>query len=182
VKIAIFIDGAYLDKIAEPEFGVRIDYEKISKELSLGKELLRTYYYHCEPYQSNPPTPEESERFSRAQRFFSMLTKLPRFEVRLGKLQCISGEFRQKGVDTLLSIDMVNLAASGKISDAVLLAGDSDYIPAIKVIKDHGVNITLFHSKNRGSYHSALWDICDERFPIDLGLIEKIKRKPVSSA
>lgn len=85
--------------------------------------------------------------------------------------------FRQKGVDTLLSIDMVNLAASGKISDAVLVAGDSDYIPAIRVVKDHGVNVTLFHSKDKNSYHRALWDICDERYPIDLGLIEKIKRK-----
>ncbi|MBI5886872.1 MAG: NYN domain-containing protein [Deltaproteobacteria bacterium] len=86
------------------------------------------------------------------------------------------GEFRQKGVDTLLSIDMVNLAASGKISDAVLLAGDSDYIPAIKVVKEHGVNVFLFHSKDKKSYHEALWDICDERFPIDSGLIAKIKR------
>ncbi|MBI5886873.1 MAG: NYN domain-containing protein [Deltaproteobacteria bacterium] len=91
MKIAIFIDGGYLDKVVKNEFGihVHIDYEKIAKELSLGKEILRTYYYHCEPYQSNPTTSDEKERFSKAQKFHSMLNKLPRYEVRLGKLQCI---------------------------------------------------------------------------------------------
>ena len=180
MKVAIFIDGGYLDKIAKDEFNVRIDYEKLSKELSLGKEILRTYYYHCEPYQSTPVTTEERERFSKAQKFHGALIRLPRYEVKLGQLQCIRGEFRQKGVDTLLSIDIVNLAASSKISDVVLLAGDSDYLPAIKVAKEHGVNVTLYHSKERSHYHNALWEICDERFSIDLGLIEKIKRIPSS--
>ena len=38
--------------------------------------------------------------------------------------------FEQKGIDTLLSIDMVNLAATKQVSNIILLAGDSDYIPA----------------------------------------------------
>ncbi len=104
-----------------------------------------------------------------------MLERLPKYEVRLGKLAFRNGEFEQKGVDTLLSIDLVNLAASGKISDAVLMAGDSDFIPAVKVAKNYGINIHLYHSKIKGQYHDALWQICDERIPIDAGLINKIK-------
>ncbi len=67
-QVAIFIDGGYLDKLLRNEFdGLRINYETFSREILAqihgDAYLLRTYYYHCLPYQSNPPTQEESERF-----------------------------------------------------------------------------------------------------------------------
>jgi uncharacterized LabA/DUF88 family protein len=115
MKIAIFIDGGYLDTIAK-RCGVKIDYCKLSVDVSQGKE--------------------EKTRFSNAQKFHQALERLPRYEVRTGRLVRRGDEYEQKGVDTLLSIDLVNLAASGKISDAVLVAGDSDFMPAVKVAKD----------------------------------------------
>jgi uncharacterized LabA/DUF88 family protein len=142
---------------------------------------LRAYYYNCLPYQSNPPTPEESERFAKKERYFSYLRRLPRISVRLGKLAFrglgSDGKkvFEQKGIDTLLSIDMVNLAATKQVSNIILLAGDSDYIPAVEVVKTHGVGVILYHSQKRDSYHIDLWQTCDERFPINQSLINKIK-------
>ena len=60
-RIAIFIDGAYLDYTLRQEFGgARILYDKLSAQLTQGCDVLRTNYYHCLPYQSNPPTVEES--------------------------------------------------------------------------------------------------------------------------
>ncbi|MGB4681268.1 MAG: hypothetical protein WBH65_01910 [Dethiobacteria bacterium] len=37
---------------------------KLAEWMAGGIELLRTYYYHCLPYKSNPPTEEESERYT----------------------------------------------------------------------------------------------------------------------
>jgi uncharacterized LabA/DUF88 family protein len=142
---------------------------------------LRAYYYNCLPYQSNPPTPEESERFAKKERYFSYLRRLPRFNVKVGKLAFRgidkegNKDFEQKGIDTLLSIDMVNLAATKQVSNIILLAGDSDYIPAVEVVKTHGVGVILYHSQKRDSYHIDLWQTCDERFPINQSLINKIK-------
>jgi uncharacterized LabA/DUF88 family protein len=142
---------------------------------------LRAYYYNCLPYQSNPPTPEESERFAKKERYFSYLRRLPRFNVKVGKLAFRgidkegNKDFEQKGIDTLLSIDMVNLAATKQVSNIILLAGDSDYIPAIEVTKTHGVGAILYHSQRRDSYHIDLWQACDERFPINQAFINKIK-------
>jgi uncharacterized LabA/DUF88 family protein len=175
MKIAIFIDGGYLAKIMKHK-GFQVSFGLLSAELSQGKEILRTYYYNCLPYQSSPPTKEEAERFSRAQKFHNALERLPRYEVKEGRLAKRGSDFEQKGIDTLLSIDLVNLAASGKISDAVLLAGDSDFIPAIKVAKTHGVNIYLYHSEDRREYHQSLWLICDERIPIDSDLLDRIRK------
>ena len=115
MKTAIFIDGGYLSKVMQIEFNLRVDFEKLSNVIANGREILRTYYYNCLPYQSNPSTEEERKRFSKAQSFFRILSRLPRYEVRLGRLARRGSEFQQKGVDTLLSIDIVNLAASGKI-------------------------------------------------------------------
>lgn len=167
MKIAIFIDGGYLAKIAKKYNNSGIDFLNLSREMSQGKEILRTYYYNCLPYQGSPPTTDEKERFSKAQKFFNALERIPRYEVREGRLAKRGNEFEQKGIDTLLSIDLVNLAASGKISDAVLLAGDSDFLPAVKVAKEHGVNIFLYHGRDRSDYHEALWRTCDERIAID---------------
>jgi uncharacterized LabA/DUF88 family protein len=175
MKIAIFIDGGYLDKISK-KYGLFVNFVSLSKEMANGKEILRTYYYNCLPYQGSPPTPEEKERFSKAQKFYKALERLPRYEVREGRLAKRGTEFEQKGIDTLLSIDLVNLAASGQISDAVLLAGDSDFLPAVKVAKEHGVNVFLYHGKDRYDYHDSLWTICDERIPIDLAFLDKVKR------
>ncbi|PIW20443.1 MAG: NYN domain-containing protein, partial [Anaerolineae bacterium CG17_big_fil_post_rev_8_21_14_2_50_57_27] len=86
-RIAIFIDGGYLDVTNRDECnGMKIDYAKLAIKLAGGIEILRTYYYNCLPYQQTHPTEEESKRFAQAQKFHSALKALPRFEVREGML------------------------------------------------------------------------------------------------
>ena len=64
-RVAIFIDGAYLDHVMKDEFGgMRLDYAALSKRLAGDSDILRSYYYHCPPFQSNPPTQDERERYA----------------------------------------------------------------------------------------------------------------------
>jgi len=181
-KVGIFIDGAYLDKILQDEFGLpRIDYEKLANWMSRGVPVFRTYYYHCLPYQGNPPTPEESERVSRAQSFHYRLAKLPRYEVRLGKLEFrdnrLDGSpiYVQKRVDILLGVDLVLFAAKQRITHATIFAGDSDFLPAITIAKNEGVQITLCHGTVHPP-HDDLWQCADERIPITRDIINSILR------
>src|SRR5881396_2039081 len=84
---AVFLDGGYVDKVLYYDHAnQRIDYEKLVKEMIAPDDLLRAYYYHCMPYQSNPPTEDESRRYASMHGFVTALQRLPRFEVRLGKL------------------------------------------------------------------------------------------------
>ena len=86
-RIAIFIDGGYLNKILKNEFNsADIDYGKLAATVAHGKEILRTYYYNCPPYQGPRPTPNQKKLRDSATTFFTSLSRLPRFEVRLGKL------------------------------------------------------------------------------------------------
>ena len=103
---------------------------------------------------------------------------LPRFEVRLGRLQRRDDSqgrpiYQQKRVDILLGVDMVQLSAKGHIREAVLVAGDSDFIPAVTAAKSEGVIVTLFHGQN---CHGDLMREVDERRRIDQDLIDPISR------
>ena len=181
-RTAIFIDGAYLDYILRDEFsGAQIDYQGLTQQLAQGADILRTHYYHCLPYQGNPPTEEERARYSSRRRFFTALERLPRFSVRLGRLEHRGSRpdgspiFEQKRVDILLGVDLALLSAKGQLQEAVLLAGDSDFIPAIEAAKSEGVLVTLFHGSNP---HSELWQIVDERYRINQEMIQALIRNP----
>jgi len=132
-KAAVFLDGGYLDWVQREFGGLRLDYTKLCNEL-VGKEVerIRTYYYHCAPYQSPRPTRDESARYASFRSFADGLQRLPRFETRLGRLARRDSGFEQKGVDVLLSVDLVRMSWSRQIDSAVLLTGDSDFVPAVQ--------------------------------------------------
>jgi uncharacterized LabA/DUF88 family protein len=176
-RIAIFIDGAYLSYVLK-DFGVpKVNFEALVKRITGSRELLRTYYYDCLPFQSQSPTRDESERFAKRQAFHAALTRIPRFQVRLGKLarRHENGivRYEQKRVDILLAVDLVQLAAKRQITDAVLLAGDSDFLPAIEVAKAEGVVIHLYHG---AAPHNDLRDCCDERTRVDQAFVDAIQQ------
>jgi len=165
-----------------------IDYEAFSNRLCEGAERLRTYYYDCMPLQSDPPTPEERRLYSGMDRFLYNIRRLSRFEVRLGKLIFVPsrtsagyvppdprhGRFVQKGVDVLLSVDLVRMSWDKQIQRAVLVTGDSDFVPAVSAAKDAGVLTQLYYSRH--AVHDELLAAFDDRFPITQELIDSVRR------
>jgi uncharacterized LabA/DUF88 family protein len=173
-KCAILIDGGYLDKVMANDFAhTKLDIGKLGDELCGSMERLRTYYYHCMPYQGTPPTDDEKRRFASMDSFISNLKKLPRFQFRQGKLQKIKGEFRQKRVDIWMAVDLVRMSSQKQIDKAIIITGDSDLVPAIEAARDCGVVVVLLYSPN--SRHDELLQACDERYEITRNLVEKAK-------
>jgi uncharacterized LabA/DUF88 family protein len=178
---AIMIDGGYLDKVMAHDFAnAHLDIGKLGDELAGGMERLRTYYYHCMPFQSTTPTPEERRRYSGMDAYISKLKKLPRFQFRQGKLQKIGNEYRQKRVDIWMAVDLVRMSSQKQIDKAVLMTGDSDLVPAIEAARDCGVIVVLFYSPN--SRHDELLQACDERYEITRNLVEKTKLVTIARA
>ena len=186
-RSVVFLDGGYIDKLLEDHFNrQRIDYGAFVSEIAASSNIVRTYYYHCPPYQSNPPTEEERERLSSRQKFFSALSRLNRFQLRLGKLakrgEDAKGKpiFVQKRVDIMLGVDMVQLAATRQIQKAILVAGDSDLLPAVEATKQLGVVVSLWHGPygvgRANTVHRELLDACDDRAEITQSLIDSVRR------
>ncbi|MGD8240781.1 MAG: NYN domain-containing protein, partial [Armatimonadota bacterium] len=166
-RYAVFIDGGYLAKLLKGVGEPRIDFAGLAEGFRANDELLRTYYYHCAPYQSTPPTKDEQERKGRFDRFVAALEWVPRFQVRLGRLVRRTEadgtlRFEQKMVDVLLTVDLVRLSSERQIRRAVIIAGDSDFVPAIEAAKDAGVIVQLCHGGDPRP-HDQLLRVCDDR-------------------
>lgn len=181
---AVFIDGAYLEKVLQHDHGsVRIDFGRLVAAMVEGDELLRAYYYHCLPYQGNPPTTEEKKRYGARHRFFTALRHIPRFEVRLGRLafrgRGRDGEprFQQKRVDLMLGVDMALLAGKNRIAKMVLFSGDSDFTPAVEAVKNEGVLTTLWHGSRAPEVRPSaeLLQACDERRELTAQIVRSIR-------
>lgn len=54
-----------------------------------------------------------------------------------------SPSWRQKGVDMKLGVDMASLAYKKQVDQIILIAGDSDFVPAAKVARREGIDVIL---------------------------------------
>ena len=173
-KCAVFIDGGYFNRVLEQFGKPDIDYaklcEEICKELNLNR--LRTYFYYCMPIVRRN-NQGDVERNSKVHKFLTKIKRLPRFEVKLGRLQMIGNQFRQKMVDVLMSLDITTMSYENQIQHAVLIAGDSDFIPAIKRAKDYGIIVHLYYHPS--SVHNEILDEIDELHEMNINLINKCK-------
>jgi len=195
-RLAIFIDGGYYNALAEKHYHVRLEFPKLIEEIHSivsmkareGIDILRTFYYDCPPHQSHNPTATEKARYGAKIGFFNYLETLPRVQVQRGRLayrgKNRSGTpiYQQKRIDLLLGLDFAELSAKGQVSYIALVAGDSDFHPAIEHAKREGVCVWLFHGpkvspdNGESTYSEELWRCADERYEIDQAFIDRIKR------
>ena len=185
LQTAIFIDSGYLDKVLEKEHGaLRVDFPKLIAKLTADVRLLRTDYYFCYPYRSVPPTEEETKRAESKQQFINQVSGLDEFVLREGRLE-LRGEdvttgkpiYVQKRIDVRMAVDITLLATKNKITHAVIIAGDSDFIPAIEIAKNEGVHITLVHGE-KNKAHGDLMEICDKRISMDRKFVMEVAYAP----
>lgn len=165
----VFIDGAYLSLVSKflgegkpLKFNIKKFTENLAKKENLFcKEI---FYYNCPPFQGTPPTEEQEKRKAGYDKFISKLDLIG-IKIREGRCQMINNEYKQKGVDVLLSIDLVRNA--NKVKEFILVACDTDYVPAINDvrIKDK-VRIILYYFKDRNSKFSMsdhILSVCDKK-------------------
>jgi uncharacterized LabA/DUF88 family protein len=179
-RTAVFIDAGFVDKVAL-HHDIRFDYTKLASVAAGDGKLIRAFYYFCMPYRSGTPTPDEERRYHAYQQFMHFLTRLDRFELRQGHLayrgvDVTTNEpiFEQKGVDVMLALDLVRMASSHQFQRAVLLTSDSDFVPAIKMAKDQGLEVILYYEP--GYAHPELLHCCDVAKPIDGAFIAATHR------
>lgn len=163
-KAAIFIDSGYLNKLGSDYFNIKPDIRKVINEMSGDYELFRAYYYYCSPYISPYPTDEEKKRQRSHNSFIHNLRNIERLELRKGRLEKRGNEFKQKRVDILMAVDIIRLSWKNQIHAAVLMTGDSDFVPAINDAKNSGIIIKLFYHKD--CVHDELITACDVRVEI----------------
>jgi len=143
----IFIDGGYLKNwiTSECEIDVK-DYRFDSLMSNLASnsfripnrrlQIIRSYFY-------DGLVDPKYGKYSDQKKFQEYLEEsFDNFEVKTSYLkEDRNRRFQQKGVDTLLAIDMLDKALSNQYEIAILIAGDLDHYEVVKAVKDKGKQV-----------------------------------------
>ena len=82
-------------------------------------------------------------------------------------------ELQQKGVDTLITLDMVRLASRSAFGTAIVIAGDRDLAEVVRTVQDYGVRV-LIATPNRASVASEVVQLADGLLDIDVEDVRKM--------
>lgn len=171
----VFIDFGYFKKILDL-FNINkfnIDLKKFAIALCKEQKLFckKIYFYDAPPFKDN------QKKLDKYNRFISLLKKRD-IIIKEGRCQKIlidknkrTYEFKQKGVDTHITMDLLTCAFEKKAKNFILITADTDFVPVIEKIKKLNINIILYCVKNkkRGLFLSNhLLDTCNY-----VGLIKK---------
>ncbi len=144
-RVCVFIDGNnFYFGLKRNNLATRVDYYQLSSAL-VGPErkLQRAYYYNVAYDQKNFPDKAKAQL-----PFLDSLDRTPFLEVRLGRMvhNHDKSSYHEKGVEVLLSSEMVFYAARNLYDTAILVTEDDDYSPVMELVKQTGkhVEIALF--------------------------------------
>ena len=125
---------------------LQINYRKLVPYVTNNEgQLLFGYYYTCLPHQNQIQNEIEKNIYAQSRKQIAHISKVPFMSVKLGKLQRKKNAFVQKKVDVLFALDLAKSAWKDEIDTAVLIAGDSDFVPAVDEASDCGVKTVLYY-------------------------------------
>ena len=142
-RVMIFLDWGYIIAgTRDHQEDGPVDIKKLALKLAGKRRLIRTYVYDGKI--ESPPNQNWRERQQNQQRFASSIAYAPYVEIRWGRLQLSdNGPPRQKGVDVLLSLDMLRFALKDNYDTAILVSGDGDYADIVRMVKDEGRTVEV---------------------------------------
>lgn len=160
-RVAVFVDAGYLfaqGSVAisgskRARIDMSLDAPAALQELKILAEsrapdakLLRVYWY--DGTTGNRPSADQVK-----------IAFLDDAKLRLGS---INSAGQQKGVDSLIVTDLIELARLHAICDAVLVAGDEDVRPGVVIAQNYGVRIHLLGiAPTRGNQSPQLMQEAD---------------------
>lgn len=178
-RTIIFIDGSNFYHILKNSFGDTksmndFNFQTFSNYISVGKTLIRTYYYSAPLDKERDP-----KVYAKQQRFFEELKKIPNFELVLCRMQ--KGKqngkttYMVKEDDIHIAVDMVKMAYNNAYDTAILVSTDGDFVPAINAVKEKGKKVINVGFETKFSWH--LRQKSDEFKQINTKELEKMFKK-----
>ncbi len=175
-KVMMFIDGGYLRKQMDSnlegtkfigdelkplfEANLQLIFNTACKHFmkNIRADLIRIYFYDGDSDDPKHSTVRAYHDKLRIMRDVQVKT------IQLTRSSKGSG-YKQKGVDTLIAIDMLSKAYENHYDVAYLLTGDSDLIPVIDAVKDnagkkvHGIYFESSYSETLSIAFDSVYQI-----------------------
>jgi uncharacterized LabA/DUF88 family protein len=180
-RVMIFIDGNNLYHSLKHVVGkTNLDFAKFSARLGSNRHLIRTYYYNA---PLNKDDDEDKHRMQ--QSFFDSLDTVPYLTKKFGRLEkrivrqtlpdgtfISAPTYVEKGVDTLIVIDMLTFGFKDTYDTAILVSGDEDFAIVVEKVKELGKHVEV--ANLGGSF--ALRQTADKYIMINQEFLEGIQQ------
>lgn len=158
----LFVDGSnfrqYFNENAQKWFGqeAEFDFKKIKD--TFGAE--KAFYYDCvDDIKTDNESPQDFEaRVLLQEEKLNKIREIEGCHVQLGSLSGKGKKKRQKEVDVLLAVQMMEHAFRGNMSKATLLSGDKDFRPLVESLVRLGLFVEVvsdFRHFSSDLIHSA---------------------------
>jgi len=175
-RVAVLVDAGYFfaagsalvsgsgnqrrDSLIFDEKSAVKELEALAQRVSQNSPLLRIYWYDGASRKTGP-TAEHSR-----------LAHCNNIKVRLGFLNSAG---QQKGVDSLIVTDLVELARNRAVGDVVLVSGDEDVRIGVQLAQGFGVRVHLVGVKPcAGNQSPELRQEADTCTELDIAVLKRI--------
>jgi len=175
-NISVFIDGnnfyhGLKSTYQNSKKMINFNFKKFITFLSKNRQIVNIFYYNAQLDKEKNPIKYESQ-----QRFFKKLKKIDKFSIVLCKLlkRRIKGTNRfyyvLKEDDIYMAVDMVKGAFKNYYDTAILVSGDGDFVPAVKVSQEEGKIVENIYFKKSSSRN--LKNHCDKSLELTKEILD----------
>ena len=170
-RLIVFIDGNHLYHRMEDYYGTYdINIRQLCETLcTINRSLVEIRYYYTPFKQSLDPNKYRLqqmyvEKFKNTADMKVITGKYIRKPVIFHKstmdkiINIVTKDelqtYVEKGIDVNIAVDMIHLANEGHYDVAILLSGDSDFVPAITQVRNYRkmVQVAAFQTKENSCY------------------------------
>lgn len=147
----IFIDGSNLYHSLK-RYKIKTNLENIIKKLETKREIIGIFYYTAMMDKKF-----DEKRYNDHKNFLDKIKKIPNFNVvlcnlRKTRLDDGSYRFEIKGDDVHLATDLIKGSYENLYDIAIIVTGDEDFIPAIKLVQKNGKKVVNAFFPKSSSY------------------------------
>ena len=177
-KVVLFIDGNNFYYGLKSIYGddkhlTNFNFNKLGQILAgKNREFLRAFYYNASLDYS-----DDQAKYWKQQKFFDKIRNTDKVKLVLARLQKrkIKGTAKHyyvvKGDDIHIAVDMVKGTYEGTFDIAVLVSGDGDFVPAVKVVQEKGKSVENAYFPKSLSWH--LKQECDSSIHLTKEILDK---------
>lgn len=176
-RIILFVDGNNFYYGLKSIYGENkklsnFNFVELGEKLSNNEKLVKVFYYNAPLHIS-----ENQAKYWKQQKFFNKLKKEEKIELRLSRLQKrkIKGTdkfyYVVKGDDIHLAAEMVKEAYEDNFDIGILVSGDGDFVPAIKIIQNKNKEVHNAYFKQSMSWE--LRQTCNKSIKLTKEILDK---------
>ncbi len=150
-RVAIFIDGSNLYHNLK-RYKIKNKFEEIIKKVETKREIVDIFYYTALLDKLI-----DENGYNKHKKFLDKIKKIANFNVVLCTLRKMilengSVDFAIKGDDVYLATDLIKGSYENLYDVAIIISGDADFIPAIKLAQKNGKKVINAFFPKSSSY------------------------------